>query len=972
MEAFGFNIKLPLIEKASTNVKDIISHIKLNDGVYFEKAKLDHDEVVRNLENNNVYKKIEAMKHILIAHILKKNVSSFFFNVLTNISVDNLILKKLIYNYLILYAHGNTDLTLLSANSFKKDLNNNNYQIRSWALRAMASIKSIDIINILIGSLKRLSNDNSPYVRKTCADVIPSIYFVDKDQFIFLRKLLIKLISDRELTVVSSAIISFSTICIYNQIEHPHLHEELHNAELHSSTITLPKDQRCQGTTEFTNFDSNRVRENITNQINQIDNEHNATVSSHEQIELKNENMHNSDSHFVDMSDADHIFSSLSFLHTHYYKLCRYLLYMHPYNQTYLIDLLLRYCRMFYKNPLKNEKINLKKKENIYDKNVSNGDLSNQNDYDTYDEYKNYTIDIEIFINKLVVLLSSSSYSVVLASISALYNLTELTYKYEIIQAILFCLLKSNVEKNDEAYEVFLKSVKPIIKLLKNDFNPYISYFFINSHDSTVKKSLKIDILYMLNKKDNKMIILNELIHTLYIPNNSELIIKKLFKYITEIALQSSECLSKVINQIMIMLNSNIKIYSYESILSLRKLLQQNDSKKIKKIIFFLAKILLQVQSNEVKISILWILANYQKYIDYLLLFDLSRILVKSFEVSDDAFKIHILHFLFKIWIYQYGCIIRNSSCEDNKNTNSHISNKSDHHFNEHKMDKDKTNHDEDDKIENNFLLFEQLCKNCFFIASRDKNFDIQDTSKFYYHIMLIINKLKLQKMLDYQLLQSNIFNQPVSDFTLSLSYLKFFYLHSGRSIITHSLKLGANNLYENKSGPPFSQYEQDNHINHNNSEHKKINILQLNTISNLLNTKISSYINLPDFAQTDLPNTEHVNNIDKEKKQPISFSSDDLKYNKKIVNNINPHIFVNIDDFYKEEKVMSDQNKISNFSDTSFLINKGAKIQGEDDESDDNQQSQKINGLEKSEHAKGVVYEEVEDIEKFFFNNNE
>ncbi|KEG00368.1 AP-3 complex subunit beta, putative [Plasmodium vinckei vinckei] len=961
MEGFKFNIKLPLIEKASTNVKDIISHIKLNDGLYFEKGKIDHEEVVCNLKNNNVYKKIEAMKHILIAHILKKNVSSFFFNVLTNISVDNLILKKLIYNYLILYAHGNTDLTLLSANSFKKDLNNNNYQIRSWALRAMASIKSIDIINILIGSLKRLSNDNSPYVRKTCADVIPSIYFVDKDQFIFLRKLLIKLISDRELTVVSSAIISFSTICIYNQIERPYHHDELHNPELHSTTITLSKDQHYQDSTEFTNFDTNRARENVSTQVNQITND--PTVSTHEQNELKSENMHNSDSHFMDMGDADHIFSSLSFLHTHYYKLCKYLLYMHPYNQTYLIDLLLRYCRMFYKNPLKNEKINLKKKEKIYDNNISN------DDYDTYDEYKNYTIDIEIFINKLVVLLSSSSYCVVLASISALYNLTELTYKEEIIQAILFCLLKSNVEKNDETYEVFLKSVKPIIKLLKNDFNPYISYFFISSHDSTIKKLIKIDILYMLSKKDNKLIILNEFIHALYIPNNKEIIIKKLFKYITEIALQSSECLSKVIDQIMIMLNSNIKIYSYESILSLRKLLQQNDSKKIKKIIFFLTKILLQVQSNEVKISILWILANYQKYIDYLLLFDLSRILVKSFENSDYSFKIHIIHFLFKIWIYQYGSIIKSTSCENNKNTNSPTSNKSDNNFNEQKTNHDKKNHDDNDNIEKNFLLFEKLCKNCFFIASRDKNFDVQDTSKFYYHIMLIINKLKLQKMLDHQLLQSNIFNQTISDFTLSLSYLKFFYLYSGRSIIPHSLKLGLNNLNENKSGPPYSQYEQGSH---DNSEDKKINILQLNTISNLLDTKIPSYINLPDFAQTDLPNTEHANNIDKEKKQPISFSSDDLKYNKKIANNINPHIFVNIDDFYKEEKVNSYQNKFSNFSDTSFLINKGAKIQGEDDESDDNQQSQKINDLEKSEDAKTGIYEEVEDIEKFFFNNNE
>ncbi|SCO58985.1 AP-3 complex subunit beta, putative [Plasmodium berghei] len=995
MEKFGFNIKLPLIEKASTNVKDFISYIKLNDGIYFEKIKFDNNEIISNLENNNVYKKIEAMKHILIAHILKKNVSSFFFNVLTNISVNNLVLKKLIYNYLILYAHGNTDLTLLSTNSFKKDLNNSNYQIRSYALRAITSIKSLTIINLLIGMLKKLSNDDSPNVRKTCADVIPSIYFIDKDQFIFLRKILLKLISDKEITVVSSAIISFSTICIHNHIQLPYIYQVKNKKEFNSNKLISYNDDTCQDSTKFTNLYHNQIYEHVSNQINQTHINHNimhntpkvkngevkngevkngevkngevknGEVKNGEikNGEIKNGEIKMDDTWLTNMPDETQIYNSLSLLHVHYYKLCKYLLYMHPYNQTYLIDLLLRYCRMFYRNPLKNEQIKLKKKEKKIDKNINNDKPFNENNYDTFDEYKNYTIDIEIFIDKLLLLLSSNSYSVVLITISSLYKLTEFTYKEEMIQAILFCLLKSNIEKNDEIYEIFIKSIKPIIKSLKNDFDPYISYFFINNQDSTIKKSLKIDILYILNNQNNQTIILDEFIHTLYIPNNNEFIIKKLFRYITEISLQNSKCMSKFINQIMIMINSNIKIYSYESILSLRKLLQQNDNKQIKKIIFFLIKILLQVQSTDVKISILWILANYQKYIDYLLVYDLSRILVKSFKNSDNTFKIHIIHFLFKIWIYQLGCIIQNNFHQvdlKKKQTQTLHDKNGQNYQNEHA------------KMKSDFLLFEKLCKSCFLVAYQDRHFDIQDTTKFYYHVMFTINKLKSQNLLNYQLLQTNIFNQPISDLTLSLSYLKSFYLYSGESIIAHSLQLGSNNLFENKLDKYFSQFEQNKYIN---NKHKKIHIYQLNTISNLLNLKIPLYADLPYFSQFDLPNTEHVNNIEKEKKKPISFSSRDLKYNQNITNNINSHIFSNIDDFYKEENMKFVQNQISKFSDTSFLINKGSNIQGEDEESDNNQQSQKINKFEKYEKvetAKDLIYEEIEDIEKLFFNTNE
>ncbi|CRH00999.1 AP-3 complex subunit beta, putative [Plasmodium relictum] len=1048
MDSLSFNIKVPLIEKAASNVKEIISHIKLNDGVYFDKSKFDVNEIIKNLENNNVYKKIEAMKHILIAHILKINVSNLFFDVLKNISIDNLTLKKLIYNYLILYAEGNTDLTMLSVNSFKKDLNNNDYQIRSSALKAMSCIKSIDMINILMESLKKLSKDKSPYVRKTCAEIIPSIYNIDKDQFIFLRKILIDLINDREITVVSSAIVSFNCICIYdNAEENEYIYNEGTNEyycredENYQIDVSHQKKQNytiVKNGNENLNESNNILYKQISNNncnnscINQIKN-----IQMDSQKENMNDDIYYNRKHY-NFNINLNIFNSLSFLHPYYYKLCQYLLFMHPFHQTYLIDLLLRYCRAFYKDPLTNDKLKLKKnnlfdehsactendierkkkKYQEYDNEIRSNNTSYLSNNDMYEEFKNYDLDLEIFIDKLLILLTSSSYSVIIMAISSLYHLTKFTYKDNIIQAIINSLLKSSMEKNDEIYEIFLKSVKPIIISLKKEFSFYKSFFYINCIDNAIKKSLKIDVLSALKDSDNEMIILDEFIYALYLPNNSENIIKKLFSHITTIALTNAICLSKVMKYIMIMLNSNIKLYADESILALRQLLQQSDDSQIVKIVIFLSKILLKIQSNQVKISVIWTLANYQKFLDYLLLFDIARLLVKSFVNSSDTIKIQIIHFIFKIWSYQYMNIFLSSdtysiildeekskkeyeteknnfiqaSCPKDRNikntvNSSHLSDKEQILFDEknevyadyESNQNYKTFNDNvpKSKMKKDFENFEILCKEAFLLGIKDENFDVQDTSKFYINIMLIINELHSKKKLKPNIFERDFFNEKIDKYSLSLCYLKFIFVYSGKSVLFNSINLNLKNTLI-KNGP-FSLPDHEEHLDNFNKNEFQI-AYQLNTISNILNKKISSYVDLPEFAKNDLPKIEHLNNNEK-KKYITSISPKDIKLNNNFNNVINSQIFLNIDDFYKEENLNKEKQKENKkLVSKTLLINKGTKIQGEDEESDEENENcheqYGNNNLSKESTCNSniksdkTIEKEIEDIENFFFND--
>ena len=65
----------------------------------------------------------------------------FFADVVKNVSVPNLELKKLIYMYLVRHAGEQPDLALLSVNSFQRDLSDQNPLIRALALRVMSSIR---------------------------------------------------------------------------------------------------------------------------------------------------------------------------------------------------------------------------------------------------------------------------------------------------------------------------------------------------------------------------------------------------------------------------------------------------------------------------------------------------------------------------------------------------------------------------------------------------------------------------------------------------------------------------------------------------------------------------------------------------------------------------------------------------------------------------------------------------------------
>ena len=159
------------------------------------------------------------MKWLLAMLSKGKEVSDFFPDVVKNVIVKSIEVKKMVYNYLVHYAdYNNTcrDIALLSINSFQKDMNCNNQLIRGLALRVMTSIRVIDIIQIQLLAVRKCATDSSPYVRKCAATACTKIYSVDIEQLSQVTQIIEKLLNDTSTMVLGSAIASYNEICPLN------------------------------------------------------------------------------------------------------------------------------------------------------------------------------------------------------------------------------------------------------------------------------------------------------------------------------------------------------------------------------------------------------------------------------------------------------------------------------------------------------------------------------------------------------------------------------------------------------------------------------------------------------------------------------------------------------------------------------------------------------------------------------------
>jgi len=187
----------------------------MTDAKYFTTPKKGEiHEFQEELNNQKEDKRKEAVKKVIAAMTVGKDVSMLFTDVLNCIQTNNLELKKLVYLYVINHAKMQPDRAILAVNTFQRDASDPNPLVRALAIRTMGCIRVDKVTEYLCEPLRNCLKDKDPYVRKTAAICVAKLYdmspeLVEGQGFL---DLLTSLVSDSNPTVVANAVAALTEI----------------------------------------------------------------------------------------------------------------------------------------------------------------------------------------------------------------------------------------------------------------------------------------------------------------------------------------------------------------------------------------------------------------------------------------------------------------------------------------------------------------------------------------------------------------------------------------------------------------------------------------------------------------------------------------------------------------------------------------------------------------------------------------
>lgn len=142
-------------------------------------------------------------------------------SVLKLTSAPSLQVKTLVYLITLRLAPSHPDVTLLSINSFQRDLSDSRPLIRGMALRVLSGLAVKMAAPLMQMAIAKSVRDPSFYVRRIAADAIGKCYDLERSSLPDLLPHLSTLLGDRHPSVLGSALLAF-------QCTTPHRHELLH------------------------------------------------------------------------------------------------------------------------------------------------------------------------------------------------------------------------------------------------------------------------------------------------------------------------------------------------------------------------------------------------------------------------------------------------------------------------------------------------------------------------------------------------------------------------------------------------------------------------------------------------------------------------------------------------------------------------------------------------------------------------
>ncbi|WVF65799.1 hypothetical protein IAT40_000536 [Kwoniella sp. CBS 6097] len=204
-----------IIENFHETTRDLslLTGSSQSSATYFDTSDDKLKEISKLLDSRVERERLEGMKRIIAGMSKGRDMEPFFAQVVKNVVSQSIEIRKLVYIYLLRFASTNSDLLLLSINTFQKDLSDPSPLIRSMSLRVLTSIRVPVIQGIVMLGLKKLVNDRNPWVRKTVAGGLAKVYEMDTSSLPQLISLLQTLLASPSPLTLGASLTAFLEIC---------------------------------------------------------------------------------------------------------------------------------------------------------------------------------------------------------------------------------------------------------------------------------------------------------------------------------------------------------------------------------------------------------------------------------------------------------------------------------------------------------------------------------------------------------------------------------------------------------------------------------------------------------------------------------------------------------------------------------------------------------------------------------------
>eukprot|EP00938_MAST-03A_sp_MAST-3A-sp1_P003766 g3766.t1 len=157
--------------------------------------------------------KRDVIKKVIAYMTLGIDVSGLFTEMIMAASTKDVVVKKMVYQYLTTYAVERPDLAILCINTLRKDCKDDDPVIRGLALRSLVGMRLESIVEYLYEPLMSSLKDPSPYVRKTAVMGCLKLYHISpgslEDSIV---DTLYQMLRDRDTVVVANAIVALTEI----------------------------------------------------------------------------------------------------------------------------------------------------------------------------------------------------------------------------------------------------------------------------------------------------------------------------------------------------------------------------------------------------------------------------------------------------------------------------------------------------------------------------------------------------------------------------------------------------------------------------------------------------------------------------------------------------------------------------------------------------------------------------------------